>query len=137
MNQPSQSSGKAWIYTLLSAGGIYMVGSVFILNTFFQNMRLKELFCSWLLVFINAYIGTFIANKALGQRYTGFWVWGMLINGFRIGIFVILLLVILKSNILNNRAFAAITLFGYLVFLVREVFSLHIRSLRMFQEEQK
>ena len=71
------------------------------------------------------------------QKETGFFVWAMMINGLRIGIFLVVLLIIIKMNILNNREFAAITLFGYLVFLAREIYSLHIRSLRVYQNEQK
>ncbi len=123
--------------SLLIVSMVFILGSVIILNTFYGNLLLKELFYCWLLVFINAYIGSFIANQALKQDSTGFLVWGMLINGFRIGVFLIVLLVILKSNILNNREFAAITLFGYLVFLAREVYSLHTHSLRVYQNEQR
>ena len=123
--------------SFLVASAIAIMGSLIILNAYSEIFPAKELLCGLLLVFFNAFIGTFIANKVLTHRYTGFLVWGMLINGFRIGIFLVLLLVIFKTNLLNNREFAAITLFGYLVFLGREVYTLHTQSLRVFQNEQK
>jgi hypothetical protein len=136
MNHQVGPSVIRWNRSVLSASVVFMVGSVIILNTFFGSLLLKELFYCWLLVFINAYIGTFIANRALKSQSTGFLVWGMLINGFRIGVFVIVLLVILKSNFLSSREFASITVFGYLVFLAREVYSLHTHSLRVYKNEQ-
>ncbi|MEE9368932.1 MAG: hypothetical protein V3V05_08705 [Pontiella sp.] len=135
MNQQSSPNLRVWNYSMMVAAIVFMVGSTIILHTYLHNIVLKELFCSWLLVFFNAYIGTFIANKALKQNYTGFFVWSMLINGLRIGVFVMILLIILKTNILNNREFASITLFGYLVFLAQEVYSLHTQSLRVYQKE--
>jgi hypothetical protein len=115
---------------------VFAAGSFLIAELSDHIIPIKEVFYSWLLVFFNAYIGTFIANKALKQDPTGFLVWGMLINGFRIGIFLIVLLVIIKMDVVDNRTFAAITILGYLIFLAREIFSIHTHSLRECQREK-
>ncbi len=137
MNQQINPLGILLNRSMMITGIVFMVGSMIIINTYFQNLPLKELFCCWLLVFINAYIGTFIANRAVNSDSSGFLVWGMLINGVRIGIFLIILLVIIKMNVVDKHAFAANTVLGYLIFLAREIYSLHTQSLRVYQNESK
>ena len=101
-----------------------------------HNIVRKELFYSWLLVFFNAYIGIFIANQAIRKEFTGFLVWGFLINGFRAGIFLIVLLSVIKLGILNVRGFVLITFFGYFAFLAAEIYGLHLHSTRIAKDPQ-
>ena len=102
----------------------FVGGSLGIVAIDDQDTHIKEILYSWLLVFFNAYIGIFIANKAVKSDFTGFFVWAFLINGFRTGVFLILLLVMVKYHILNERGFVLMTLLGYFAFLAAEIYGL-------------
>ena len=128
---------RVWSWGMAVSALLFVIGSWLIMKFHFQEILKKELLCSWLLVFINAYVGAFIANQALKRGPTAFFVWSMLINSARIGVFLILLLVISKLEFLNFRAFVSVTIFGYLVFLAGEVASLHTQSLRALKLTSK
>ena len=122
-----------WNRGMTLAAIIFVIGSVLIMRWQFQEILKKELLSSWLVVFSNAYIGAFIASQALKRGPTAFFVWSMLINGMRIGLLVILLLILSQSNVLNFRAFISVTLFGYVLFLVGEVASIHSQSMKAYK----
>ena len=88
-------------------------------------------------IFINAYIGIFIANKAIAGDFTRFWIWSMLINGLRVGVFLILLVTIAKLGVTNVQSFVLMTMLGYFAFIAAEVYGLNKHTLRMAREREK
>ncbi len=116
---------------------ILFLGVTFLIAEFDDRITMtKEVFYSWLLVFFNAYIGTFIANQALKKGSTGFYVWGFLINGIRAGLFLVLLLIGAKWFVVHARGFVLITFFGYFIFLAAEVYGLQAYTKRIAKDPQ-
>ncbi|MDF7798693.1 hypothetical protein P4C99_04420 [Pontiellaceae bacterium B1224] len=99
----------------------FIAGSLMIAELSDHITQKKDLFYCWLLVFFNAYIGTFIANQAIKRDSIGFLVWTFLMNGLRAGVFLFLLLSVVKWDVSNVRAFVLMTFFGYFAFLAAEI----------------
>lgn len=135
MKQRSSPVAKVWNRSLFVAAAVYMLSSLIIFSLYYQNITQKVLFYSWLLVFINASIGAFIANRALRHGPSGFFVWAVLLNGLRIVTFMIIILAVLKLKVLYAREFIAMTVMGYIMLLAGEIYSLHSQSLRTFKRE--
>lgn len=121
---------------LFFAGGSHLIEEL-IAEAALQNYEIddhktrpKEIFYSWLLVFFNAYIGIFIANRAIKSDSSAFFAWGLLGNGVRAGIFLILLLLIVEWAIFNVRGFVLTTFFGYFTFLAVEIYGLQCHTHR-------
>ena len=125
---------QLWGRPMLAAFILFTAGSIAIFAIHDQFTHVKELFYCWLLVFFNAYIGIFIANQAINRDFTGFMVWGFLINGIRNGAFLILLLVIVKHELINDRGFVLLTFFGYFSFLAAEIIGLQKHTLKRSRE---
>ncbi len=113
------------------AAAFFMGGSLLIHEIGDHVSPTKEIFYSWLLVFFNAYIGIFIANKALKRKSGGFFAWALLGNGIRDGIFLILLFCFLEWEILNARGFVLKTFFGYFTFLAVVIYGLQNHMQRL------
>jgi len=112
-------------HALPIAVALFTGGSLLIHEFDDHDSPRKELFYSWLLVFVNAYIGIFIANQAIKQNSGGFFAWAFLGNGLRSIAFLILLLCIVEWEILHVRAFVLKTFFGYFTFLAVLIYGLH------------
>ena len=125
-----------WGRALSLATVVFMGGSLLIAELGDHHIPTKDVFYCWLLVFFNAYIGTFIANQAIKRDFTGFCVWAFLINGVRAGLFLILLVSVVKWDISNVRGFVLITFLGYFAFLAAEIYGLHLHTLRISKDPQ-
>jgi hypothetical protein len=125
-----------WGQGLSVASVVFIGGSLLIAELGDHHIPTKDVFYCWLLVFFNAYIGTFIANQAIKRNFTGFMVWGFLINGVRAGLFLILLLSVVKWDISNVRAFVLMTFLGYFAFLAAEIYGLHLYTIRISKDPQ-
>jgi hypothetical protein len=123
-----------WGRGLLVSMAGYVAVSLLVVAIDEHVIHKNELFFSWLLVFFNASIGTFIANRAVKSDSTGFWVWAFLVNGFRAGVFLILLLAIVKWKVTNVSGFVLLTLFGYFAFLAAEIYGLQVHTKRTEQD---
>jgi hypothetical protein len=134
MNLKNSAFITLWGRTLSVACVVFVAGSLLIAGLVDHVYLTKDVFYCWLLVFFNAYIGTFITNQALKCRHTGFLVWAFLINGLRIVGFLILLLSIVKLSVVHERGFVLMTFFGYFTFLAAEVYGLHNHTKRVSQE---
>lgn len=125
-----------WGRGLSVATGVFIVGSLLIAELGDHVTRRKDVFYCWLLVFFHAYIGTFIANQAIKRDFTGFMVWAFLINGLRSGLFLILLLSVVKWDIVNVRGFVLMTFLGYFAFLAAEIYGLQKHTQRIAKDQQ-
>ena len=125
-----------WGRGLFLSSIIFVLGSAAIADIDDHITPRKDVFYCWLLVFFNAYIGTFIANQAIKRGSTGFLVWAFLINGLRAGAFLILLLSVIKADVGNVRAFVLMTFFGYFAFLAAEIYGLHRYTISIGKEPQ-
>jgi len=112
-------------HALPIAVALFMGGSLLIHELDDHDSPTKELFYSWILVFFNAYIAIFIANRAVKQKSGGFFAWAFLGNGIRSIAFLILLFCILEWEILHVRGFVLKTFFGYFTFLAVLIYGLH------------
>ena len=112
-------------HALPVAAAVFMGGSWLIHEFDDHDTPRKELFYSWLLVFFNAYIGIFIANRALKRKSVGFFAWAFVGNGMRSIAFLVLLFCILEWEILHVRGFVLKTFFGYFTFLALLIYGLH------------
>ena len=124
-----------WGRGLSVASVAFVAGSLLIAELGDHITPRKDVFYCWLLVFFNAYIGTFIANQAIKRDFTGFMVWALLINGLRAGLFLILLLSVVNLDIINVRAFVLMTFFGYFSFLTAEILGL-IKNTQKIAKDQ-
>jgi hypothetical protein len=127
---------RLWGRGLSVASIVFMVGSGAIAEIGDHLTPRKDVFYCWLLVFFNAYIGTFIANQAIRRGSTGFLVWAFLINELRAGVFLILLLSVIKTDVENVRAFVLMTFFGYFAFLAVEIYGLHKHAISIGKDPQ-
>ena len=116
---------RLWGRGLFIASVVFVFFTLSIYELDDDNTQRKDAFYCWLLVFFNAYIGTFIANHAIKRDFSGFMVWALLINGLRAGLFLILLLSVVKLDVVNVRVFVLMTFFGYFAFLAAEIHGLH------------
>jgi hypothetical protein len=115
---------RLWGRGLSGALVVFITGSLLIAELGDHVTPIKYVFYCWLLVFFNALIGTFIANQAIKRDLRGFMVCGFLINGVRAGLFLILLLSVVKWDVSNVRAFVLMTFLGYFSFLAAEIHGL-------------
>ncbi|MDF7823152.1 hypothetical protein P4B35_03950 [Pontiellaceae bacterium B12227] len=136
MNLQNSTFIRLWGRGLLVASVVFMLCSLLIYEQADNNTQRKDVFYCWLLVFFNAYIGTFIANQAIKRDFTGFMVWALLINGLRAGLFLILLLSIVKWQVEEVRGFVLMTFTGYFIFLAAEIYGLHTHTKRLAKDPQ-
>lgn len=115
---------------------IFLAGSLAIGGMYDRLIPTREIYYGWLLVFVNAVIGALVVSQALRYRSTGFFVWGVLINGLRCMAYLAALLIISRLGILRSREFVSIALFGYYVFLAGEIYCLHAYALRSVDDGQ-
>lgn len=132
MNPPDPPGEKVWSTPMTIASLVTLLATFLLGLKMAESFPKKELFCCWLVVFFNAYIGAFIAKQALKRGPNAFFAWAILINGLRVGFFLAVLVVILKFDFLDVRIFAAVTVLGYLILLAGEVARLHTQSLKAF-----
>ena len=136
MKAPARSFNISCQRATVIALALYMAGSLLITLIVDHFIPTKELFYSWLLVFINAYIGIFIANQAVRNESIGFFAWALLGNAVRAGLFLAGLMVLVKLAVLNVQGFVLITMFGYLSFLAAEIYGLQGHTRRLSQASQ-
>lgn len=115
---------------------LFLAGSMAIAGMHDHQLPTQEMYYGWLLVFVNAVIGALVVSQALRYRSTGFFVWGVLVNGLRCVAYLAALLLISRLGILRSREFVLIALFGYYVFLAGEIYYLHTYSLRFVDDGQ-
>lgn len=129
--KPTDETAKIpWGWGCAIASLVFIAGSLAIAEIGDRITPRKEIFYCWLLVFFNAYIGTFIANKAIKSDFTGFMVWAFLVNGLRSGVFLVSLLLIVKWDVVNVQGFVLMTFLGYFAFLSVEIHGLQKHTKR-------
>lgn len=136
MIRPACSFNTCCRRALVIAMAAYVVSTLFIARIYDHLIPVKDLFYSWLLVFINAYIGIFIANQAVKSASGGFLAWALLGNAVRAGLFLVALLAVVKLDVINVRGFVLMTMFGYFSFLAVEIYGLQGLMRRLAQAPQ-
>ncbi len=124
-----------WARGFVVSMGLFLGVTALIVGIDDQNTPRKELFYSWLLVLVNAYIGIFIANKAIRKRFEGFFIWGFLINWVRAFVFLFALLAIVKWHSVDVTSFVLMSKFGYMAFIAAEIYGVHVFTLRTAELE--
>ncbi|WP_372796263.1 hypothetical protein [Pontiella sp.] len=119
-----------WVRAFVVSMGLFLGVTALIAGIDDQNTPRKELFYCWLLVLVNAYIGIFIANRAIRQQFGGFCVWALLINGLRASAFLFALLAIVKWQGVDVTSFVLMSKFGYMAFIAAEIYGVHVFTLR-------
>ncbi|MDZ8118632.1 hypothetical protein [Pontiella agarivorans] len=135
MIHPIDPMTLVWTRAFAVSMGLFLGVTALITGIDDQNTHRKELFYSWLLVLVNAYIGIFIANKAIKQQFGGFFVWGFLLNGIRAAVFLFVLLAIVEWQCVEVTRFVLMSKFGYMAFIAAEIYGVHVFTLRSAQLE--
>ena len=91
----------------------------------FGGFLKKELFFCWLVNFFNAYLSALICKKAVGAAGNSFLAWALLGHGLRFGLLVIAIFYAIVTKLGDPMAIVALTLTGYIIFMVGEVLMLH------------
>ena len=110
---------------------ITAVGSPVLVHFLFGEIPQKELFFGWLIILINAYLFAVLTGQAIGKPLQGFFIWGLLVNGLRFGLLLIVLIVMWRSTSINFDVVVTVTLFGYFFCLAGEVLALQQVTLDM------
>ncbi|QBG48645.1 hypothetical protein EGM51_14995 [Verrucomicrobia bacterium S94] len=130
MIHPIDPMTLVWTRALAVSMGLFLGVTALIAGIDDQNTPRKELFYSWILVLVNAYIGIFIANKAIKQQFGGFFVWGFLLNGVRAAVFLCALLAIVEWQCVEVTSFVLMSKFGYMAFIAAEIYGWHVFTLK-------
>lgn len=114
------------MYKSLFVSGISVIAFTLGLSFLAFGGFLKiELFFCWIVNFFNAYLSALISRKAVGRKANSFLMWALLGHGMRFGLIIIAIFYAIVTQMGDQMAIVALTLTGFIIFMVGEVLALH------------
>ena len=113
-----------------SSSAMALLGGALLQFILFRKLFPMELLAGWALTLAHGALALWINVRAIGPNTTRFFLLGLGLNGIRFIFLVVLPAFIKKIDKGSFFPFAVITVWGYLVFMVSEIWTLHKRSMR-------